>query len=597
MPRPRSLERPSGNSTIPSFCKTRSSRVSNKMDKEKKSTQSVKVRKSSTNTTNTNKKRKTISGDSSINKKQFTEGSSEANPLKVNMEMDLVMSNTTTSTSTTVTSITTSTSTPRSLTALTVTDSTKTTVTSTPIPATVPISTPQHDPGLSPNPPNPPPKPINPQAVNLQLCDEERLFSRLEERLETKLSSSLKIGFQEYDNSFCTAVNKMTTAVNELIKSNQALVAQQTNIGNLEIENKVLSNKVHHLEVEQHKLKNKIDNIENCSLSNCILIKGVPDEMDEDIGSLTEKVYYELSKTIDARTEKERRKLAHEMVIVRCKRIGRYRRTWSRPISIEFQYNQDLEYIMSNRRYLRHGIYIDREYNEETERKRRLLRPILRAARNISEYQSNCRIEDDKLWINGKSYTAETLDQLPPDLNTFTVTSVSNSECIGFFGELNPLSNFHPATFTCDGKSFHSSEQYIQWKKAELFNDTHTANSILSSSTALECKNLATNIKNFDKPKWDSSAKSICSPGIYCKFAQNPALKDLLINCTGNRKIVECAKDRLWGTGVALHRDNALDSTMWMTPGILGSILMEIREELKTTPVLTPVSEDNMEII
>ena len=590
MPRPCSLERPSGNSTIPSFCKTKSGRT----DKERKHTHSAKVKKSSTNMANTNKKRKTISGDSSINKKQFTRGSGEVNPLQsIDMEMDIATSNICTTTVTTVTSVTTSTSTSISMTTATVTDSTKTTVVPTPAPTPVPTPIPHSDPGQNPNPPYSPPKPMNSQPVNLQLCDEERLFSRLEECLEAKLSSSLKIGFQEYDNSFCTAVNKMTTAVNELVKSNQALVAQQSSIGNLEVENKVLSNKVHRLEIEQHKLKNKIDNIENRSLSNCILIKGVPDEMDEDIGTLTKKVYYELSKTIDARTDRDRRKLAKEMVIVRCKRIGKYQRAWPRPISIEFQYNQDLEYVLANRRYLRHGIFIDREYNEETERKRCLLRPILRAARNISEYQSNCRIEDDKLWINGKSYTAETLDQLPHDLNAFTVTSVSNSECIGFSGELNPLSNFHPAEFTCDGKSFHSSEQYIQWKKAEMFNDTHTANSILSSSTALECKNLAINIKNFDKPKWDSSAKSVCSPGIYCKFAQNPALKDLLINCTGNRQIVECAKDRLWGTGVALHRDDALDSTMWTTPGILGSILMEIREKLRTTTLPDANMETN----
>ena len=262
------------------------------------------------------------------------------------------------------------------------------------------------------------------------------------------------------------------------------------------------------------------------------------DELGEDIGTLTDKVYYELSKTIDAKSNRDRRKLANQMVLVKCKCIGKYRRDWPRPISIEFQYNQDMEYILSNRRYLRKGIFADKEYNEETERKCRLLRPILKAARNISEYQSNCRIEDEKLWINGKSYTVETLDQLPNDLNAFNVTSVSNSDCLGFFGELNPLSNFHPAMFTCEGKTFHSSEQYIQWKKAELFNDRISANNILSSSTALECKNLSINIQHFDKSKWDSNAKGLCTPGIYCKFAQNPALRDLLINCTGNRQIV-----------------------------------------------------------
>ena len=80
-----------------------------------------------------------------------------------------------------------------------------------------------------------------------------------------------------------------------MIKSNQALVAQQTNIGSFEIENKKLNNKIHRLELEQNKLKTKIDSIENRSLSNCIQLKGVQDELGEDIGTLTDKVYYELS--------------------------------------------------------------------------------------------------------------------------------------------------------------------------------------------------------------------------------------------------------------------------------------------------------------
>ena len=310
---------------------------------------------------------------------------------------------------------------------------------------------------------------IDSRQISLQISDEDELFSRLEKRLEDKLSASLKIGFQDYDNSFRTAVDKMTSSVNELIKSNQALAAQHTNIGSLEIENRKLNNKIHKLEIEQNKLKSKIDNIENRTLSNCIQLKGVNDELGEDVGTLTDKVYYELSKTIDAKSDRDRRKLANQMVLVKCKRVGKYRRDWPRPISIEFQYNQDVEYILSNRRYLRKGIFADKEYNEETERKRRLLCPILKAARNIEEYQSNCRIEDDKLWINGKSYTVETLDQLPHDLNAFNVTSVSNGNCLGFFGELNPLSNFHPAMFTCEGKTFHSSEQYIQWKKGRVF--------------------------------------------------------------------------------------------------------------------------------
>ena len=45
------------------------------------------------------------------------------------------------------------------------------------------------------------------------------------------------------------------------------------------------------------------------------------------------------------------------------------------------------------------------------------------------------------------------------------------------------------------------------------------------------------------------------------------------------KRIVECASDRLWGTGVPLGDPNCLDPTKWISQGILGQILECIREE------------------
>ena len=64
---------------------------------------------------------------------------------------------------------------------------------------------------------------------------------------------------------------------------------------------------------------------------------------------------------------------------------------------------------------------------------------------------------------------AENLHQLPEDLNCFKVTSKEDKYCLGFFGGLNPLSNFHTASFTIDEIEYISSEQFIQAKKAEFF--------------------------------------------------------------------------------------------------------------------------------
>ena len=188
-------------------------------------------------------------------------------------------------------------------------------------------------------------------------------------------------------------------------------------------------------------------------------------------------------------------------------------------------------------------------------------------------------MEDEKLIIDGKTYTVDNLDQLPASLNVVNLTSKSNEECFAFFGELNPLSNFHPANFVLHGRNFTSSEQYIQYRKASYFDDFVTANKITNSSTALECKELARQIKDFNKGQWEKVAKDQCKPGIVCKFKQNSSLMDLLLNLTEHKTIVESTGDRFWVTGVPLHRDDCLNRKMWMGQGLLGEILCEIRED------------------
>ena len=180
------------------------------------------------------------------------------------------------------------------------------------------------------------------------------------------------------DNTLTAAMSKMTDAVNELIKTNCSVVTQQTTLHALEHENKALNYRVQKLEYEQDKLKNKLDVIENKGLESCVIIRGITESISEDTSSLMENVYKELSRTIDARSEWERMKLAKENDIIKCKRIGRPLAGRTHPISIEFQYQQDLDYVLGNKKFLCKGIYIDKEYAPEVERCRRLLHPILK---------------------------------------------------------------------------------------------------------------------------------------------------------------------------------------------------------------------------
>ena len=182
--------------------------------------------------------------------------------------------------------------------------------------------------------------------------------------------------------------------------------------------------------------------------------------------------------------------------------------------------------------------------------------------------------------LKGRSYNVNTLNQLPEELNVFKVTSKEDESIVGFFSEINPLSNFYPSTSDYDGMKYISSEQLIQANKAKLFGDMDTYNQILCCSTSLECKNLSRQIRNVDESKWQEEAASICLPGICAKFHQNPNIMDILLRKTVSKRIVESASDHLWGTGIPLGDPTCLDPTKWISQGIMGQILECIRGEV-----------------
>ena len=150
----------------------------------------------------------------------------------------------------------------------------------------------------------------------------------------------------------------------------------------------------------------------------------------------------------------------------------------------------------------------------------------------------------------------------------------------GYFGELNPLSNFHRAPFTHENFTYHCSEQFIQKKKAELFKDASSIKKIEEAKTGLECKLLGNKIANSKKSTWEKRAKELCTPGIRQKFVENRDALITLIKATGNRSIAECAKDTVWGCGIVLQDDRCLIKTEWTNQGIMGEILEEIRKDL-----------------
>ena len=344
----------------------------------------------------------------------------------------------------------------------------------------------------------------------------------------------------------------------------------------IKCKNMELQHHIEKIEEDNKRLTSKVHQLEDRLLEGNIIFQGIPEQLWEASEVTKEKVVTAVSHTISGTSQEDQMQQARMIPIKDVQRIGRYIVMKTRPVLVEFCHKADAEFLLSNRSHLPKGVYIDKQYSDETECERRKLRPILKAARQHENYKGKCNMQGPILIIKGRNYTTKNLYQLPKEINGFKATSKCEGNILGFFGELNPLSNYHPTPFTINGKRYHSSEQYIQHQKCLLFGDKQTEQLILTTTSALECKVLSKDINKFDVTTWKENARASCTPGILAKFEQHPTLTKLLLS-TGNKQIVECCKDKDWGTGIPLFDQNALKQEHWHLQGLLGEILETVR--------------------
>ena len=102
----------------------------------------------------------------------------------------------------------------------------------------------------------------------------------------------------------------------------------------------------------------------------------------------------------------------------------------------------------------------------------------------------------------------------------------------------------------------------------------------MAADTALECKQLARNIRNYDVTRWNAVAGELCYDGILEKFNQNPHLNKVL-QSTSDKMLAESCYDKKWGTGIPLYSNDALRSDLWVGKNLLGKLLATVRETLR----------------
>ena len=145
------------------------------------------------------------------------------------------------------------------------------------------------------------------------------------------------------------------------------------------------------------------------------------------------------------------------------------------------------------------------------------------------------------------------------------------------------LSQWWPAAFTLDGRTFRTAEHYMMWRKARLFGDEESAELILAAGHPSQAKRLGRGVRGFDDEAWNAERFGIVVAAGVAKFGQHPELSDYL-STTGRRVLVEASPmDRVWGIGLTATDDRAADPRRWRGLNLLGFALMRARAELADT--------------
>jgi ribA/ribD-fused uncharacterized protein len=142
------------------------------------------------------------------------------------------------------------------------------------------------------------------------------------------------------------------------------------------------------------------------------------------------------------------------------------------------------------------------------------------------------------------------------------------------------LSQWWPAGFTVDGRTFRTAEHYMMWRKAMLFGDTEMATRILAAGHPRAAKMLGRRVSGFDEKIWAEQRFAIVTEASRAKFGQNDDLRAWLIG-TGRRVLVEASPtDRVWGIGLTAADPRAADPAQWRGLNLLGFALMRARSDL-----------------
>ena len=414
---------------------------------------------------------------------------------------------------------------------------------------------------------------VSPELKKLILNRGSKFTMPSDDATELEWNKIIYLKIDEMFGKFEELQSSLTYSEKELEDCQKDITDMKTEIADLKAEVTTLKRHKQELTVQYQSLQERQVKFETQMREQNMIFDGINETFGENPGLLHNKIVSVLD---------------HMMVFggngstipfSKIERLGPYVRGRNRPIICHFARYYDVELLMKNRSQLPNNVYVREDFPTQIEDRRRILRPIFNKAKKTDQFKGKCRLVYDKLILDGKTFSVNNLDKLPKNLQPRSMAERHCEDTVVFFTKGSPFSNFYAASFVKDQITYVNNEQYIQSKKAELFNDDETHMKIMQSTNPYEIKGLGSRVKNFVKPQWENSARQVALDACTAKFEQNSVLKDILLE-TGNKDIGEASSDPFWGIGKTLNDANVFDKGSW-TNNLLGNVLMTVRNLIK----------------
>ena len=240
----------------------------------------------------------------------------------------------------------------------------------------------------------PPPK----KRVN---CNTEKMPVETNNESTDVRFKKLKPEHEELKQQIFAGIKLMLDPIKEDIEQikidHQGLETETHKITGQKVRQQIIKN-----EEKQKKLEHRISVIEDQLLEKNIIFQGLAEDEFDDIGDTKAKIICVLATVNEGTTAEDRKEVANKTQIDSTERMVKFNAHRPRPVKVKFVNKTDVSNLIGKRKKLPEGIFIDREYSKATEKERRLLRPIVKAACKIEEYKGNCRLEGPYLKLNGK---------------------------------------------------------------------------------------------------------------------------------------------------------------------------------------------------